>query len=152
MCALVAADLTRLPAFDAVAGKRNPARTTAVTTAMKIMSEITQVSNTQCVLSHDDGTTRVVLCPLLSEIAPENDLDFAAWLSLSELAGSPLYRPVGYAFAHINTFIPRGEPTTLGQLGQCGARPLAAVLPVPAHATPNTTKWDETVKNDKRGQ
>ena len=101
MRVLVTADLTRLPGFDADAPKRNPARNAAVNTAMTFMVDNLTLAKPHCVLSHDDGETRVVKCPLLGESAPN-----------AQLAATPLYRLVGYTIAHFNTFEPRNAATT----------------------------------------
>ena len=47
-------------------------------------------------LAHDDSEFGIVVCPVFQHTPPVFRCEFAAWLSLSDLLGSELFRPVAF--------------------------------------------------------
>jgi hypothetical protein len=127
--ALVGSDVTRLPRLN-VGGLGDSSRRSAVEAADSFLANIFSKPTiaASSFLAHDDANFGVVVCPVFHHAPQQFTCEFAAWLSLSELSGSELFRPVAFGISRVGTFLSDSSCGLLlqGKEGSRELRPFSA--------------------------
>ena len=105
LCALVGAELMSLPAL-AVPSREGGGKTrrSAAMAAAESMMACSFTATTAGFLCHD-GMDSLIVAAAVSYDVTADASSFAVWVTLSELAASPLYAPVSFAIAHAGAWM-----------------------------------------------